>query len=112
LAAPIADHVVHLRDLKEYPASYHFPPCAKAQLNSVCRQLKSAALTDDESRRDFRAQLKMLVALQRFACVTFRRRARRGGCRAADCFPPDNGHGRFGYNRHSFSRNGTAWQIL
>jgi len=56
-ATPMEDNVIHLRDLENYLANFTFEPCAAAGLNDTWLQLKAAALTDKESRRDFNAQL-------------------------------------------------------
>jgi len=55
-ATPMQDNVIHLRDLDNYLASFTFEPCA-ADLGESWLRLKSAVLKDEESRKDFNAQL-------------------------------------------------------
>jgi len=50
-------NVIHLRDLDTYIAKFVFGPCKVDDWNAVWMTAKAAALTDDESRKDFDAQL-------------------------------------------------------
>ena len=50
-------NVIHLRDLELYIAKFIFGPCKIDDWDAVWMTVKAAALTDDESRKDFDAQL-------------------------------------------------------
>ncbi len=54
---PLEDNVIHVRDLNSYIVKFEFGPCKVENWDDVWLTVKSAALTDDESRKDFRAQL-------------------------------------------------------
>lgn len=50
-------NVIHVRELKSYIAKFVFGPCKIDDWDAVWLTVKSAALTDEETRKDFRAQL-------------------------------------------------------
>ena len=50
-------NVIHVRDLDTYIAKFVFGPCKIDDWDAVWMTVKAAALTDDDSRRDFEAQL-------------------------------------------------------
>ncbi len=50
-------NVVHIRDLNAYIAKFVFGPCKIKDWDAVWMTVKAAALTDEESRKDFNAQL-------------------------------------------------------
>lgn len=50
-------NVIHVRDLSSYIAKYVFGPCKIKDWDAVWLTVQSAALTDEDSRKDFRAQL-------------------------------------------------------
>jgi hypothetical protein len=50
-------NVIHVRDLDVYIAKFVFGPCKIEDWDAVWMTVKSAALTDDDSRKDFSAQL-------------------------------------------------------
>lgn len=52
-----ARNVIHVRDLDGYIAKFVFGPCRVKDWDAVWFSVKAAALTDESSRRDFRAQL-------------------------------------------------------
>jgi hypothetical protein len=54
---PLAKNVIHVRDLNSYIAKFVFGPCKIKDWDAVWFTVKSAALTDEETRKDFRAQL-------------------------------------------------------
>ena len=54
---PLAKNVIHLRDLKVYIDKFVFGPCKIEDWDAVWLTVKGAALTDEESRKDFQAQL-------------------------------------------------------
>jgi len=54
---PLARNVIHVRDLNSYIAKFVFGPCKIKDWDAVWLSVKSAALTDEETRKDFRAQL-------------------------------------------------------
>jgi len=56
-AGPIAGNVVRLSDLRNYMATYEFRPCDEEKLGAVWQDLRTTALTDEDSRKDFHAQL-------------------------------------------------------
>jgi len=56
-ATPMEDNVIHLRDLENYMANFTFEPCAATDLSETWPHLNIAVLTDEESRKDFNAQL-------------------------------------------------------
>ena len=55
--SPLEDNVIHVRDLNSYIAKFVFGPCETNDWDAVWLTVKSTALTDEESRKDFRAQL-------------------------------------------------------
>jgi hypothetical protein len=57
LAAPKVRNVIHVRDLDSYIAKFVFGPCKIKDWDAVWLTVRSALLTDEGSRRDFRAQL-------------------------------------------------------
>lgn len=57
LTAPKVRNAVRLRDLDSYIAKFVFGPCRVKDWDAVWFTIKSAALTDEDSERDFRAQL-------------------------------------------------------
>ncbi len=54
---PLEDNVIHVRDLNSYIAKFVFGPCEINDWDAVWLTVKSTALMDEESRKDFRAQL-------------------------------------------------------
>jgi len=54
---PLAKNVIHVRDLNSYIAKFVFGPCKIDDWDAVWLTVKSAALTDEATRKDFRAQL-------------------------------------------------------
>ena len=54
---PLEKNVIHVRDLNSYIAKFVFGPCKIKDWDAVWLTVKSAALMDEESRKDFRAQL-------------------------------------------------------
>jgi hypothetical protein len=57
ITAPKLRNVIHVRDLDSYIAKFIFGPCKVKDWDAAWLTVKSAALTDESSRRDFRAQL-------------------------------------------------------
>lgn len=57
LTAPKVRNAIRVRDLDSYIAKFVFGPCRVKDWDAVWLTVKSAALTDEGSRRDFRAQL-------------------------------------------------------
>ena len=55
--APPEKNVIHVRRLESYIAKFVFGPCKIKDWDAVWLTVKSAALTDEETRKDFRAQL-------------------------------------------------------
>ena len=55
--SPLAPNVIHVRDLDTYIAKFVFGPCKIEDWHAVWMTVRAAALTDDDSRRDFDAQL-------------------------------------------------------
>ena len=55
--SPLEDNVIHVRDLNRYIAKFVFGPCEIDDWDAVWLTVKSTALTDEDSRKDFRAQL-------------------------------------------------------
>ena len=55
--SPLEKNVIHVRDLASYIAKFDFGPCQVDDWDAVWMTVRSAALTDDDSRKDFRAQL-------------------------------------------------------
>jgi hypothetical protein len=55
--SPLEDNVIHVRDLNSYVAKLVFGACEINDWNAVWLTVKSTALMDEESRKDFRAQL-------------------------------------------------------
>jgi hypothetical protein len=54
---PLEKNVIHVRDLNGYIAKFVFGPCKIKDWDAVWLTVKSAALTDEESRKDLSAQL-------------------------------------------------------
>lgn len=52
-----ADNVIHVRHLQDFIAKFTFGPCKIDDWDAVWLSVKAAALTDEETRKDFRAQL-------------------------------------------------------
>ena len=50
-------NVIHVRDLDSYVAKFVFGPCQIEDWDAVWMTVKAAALSDDDSRKDFDAQL-------------------------------------------------------
>lgn len=57
ITAPKVKNVIHVRDLDSYIAKFVFGPCKIKDWDAVWLTVKSAALSDENSRKDFRAQL-------------------------------------------------------
>ena len=57
LAAPKVRNCIHVRDLDSYIAKFVFGPCKIKDWDAVWLTVRSALLTDEGSRKDFRAQL-------------------------------------------------------
>lgn len=55
--SPRAANVIHLRDLDRFIQRFEFGPSPISDWDAVWLTIKSAALTDDDSRKDFDAQL-------------------------------------------------------
>ena len=55
--SPLEKNVIHVRNLNSYITKFVFGPCKITDWDAVWLTVKSAALTDEESRKDFRAQL-------------------------------------------------------
>ncbi len=55
--SPLEKNVIHVRDLSSYITKFVFGPCKITDWDTVWLTVKSSALTDEESRKDFRAQL-------------------------------------------------------
>jgi hypothetical protein len=56
-STPQEKNVIHVRDLRSYIAKFVFGPCMIKDWDAVWLTVKAAALTDEDSRKDFRAQL-------------------------------------------------------
>lgn len=54
---PLEKNVIHVKDLASYIAKFVFGPCKITDWDAVWLTVRSAALTDEDSRKDFRAQL-------------------------------------------------------
>jgi hypothetical protein len=50
-------NVIHVRDLDRYISKFVFGPCKIKDWDAVWMTVKAAALTDEDSRKDFNAQL-------------------------------------------------------
>jgi hypothetical protein len=50
-------NVIHVKDLSSYIAKFVFGPCKIKDWDAVWLTVQSAALTDEDSRKDFHAQL-------------------------------------------------------
>ncbi len=50
-------NVIHVRDLDSYISRFVFGPCKIKDWDAIWLTLKAAALTDEDSRKDFHAQL-------------------------------------------------------
>lgn len=55
--SPLEKNVIHVRDLNSYIAKFVFGPCKIDDWDAVWMTVKSTALTDEDSRNDFQAQL-------------------------------------------------------
>jgi len=55
--SPLEKNVIHVRDLNSYIAKFVFGPCKIEDWDAVWLTVKAAALTDEDSRKDFQAQL-------------------------------------------------------
>jgi hypothetical protein len=55
--SPCESNVIHIRDLQSYIAKFVFGPCKIDDWHAVWMAVKAAALTDEDSRKDFNAQL-------------------------------------------------------
>jgi hypothetical protein len=55
--SPLESNVIHVRDLDTYIAKFVFGPCKIDDWHAVWMTVRAAALTDDDTRRDFDAQL-------------------------------------------------------
>ena len=55
--SPLDKNVIHVRDLRNYIAKFVFGPCKISDWDAVWLTVRSAALTDEGSRKDFGAQL-------------------------------------------------------
>jgi hypothetical protein len=55
--SPLEKNVIHVRDLNSYIAKFVFGPCKIDDWDAVWLTVKAAALTDEDSRKDFQAQL-------------------------------------------------------
>ncbi len=55
--SPPADNVIHVSQLESYVAKYVFGPSKIDDWHAVWLTVNAAALTDDETRKDFQAQL-------------------------------------------------------
>jgi hypothetical protein len=56
-SSPQEKNVIHVSELKNYIAKFVFGPCKVSDWDAVWLTVKAAALTDDETRKDFHAQL-------------------------------------------------------
>lgn len=52
-----APNVIHLRQLESFVAKFEFGPCKVEDWDAVWMSVRAAALTDEDSRKDFDAQL-------------------------------------------------------
>jgi hypothetical protein len=57
LTTPLPANVIHVRDLDSYIAKFVFGPCKIDDWHAVWMTVRAAMLTDEESRKDFDAQL-------------------------------------------------------
>lgn len=55
--SPLGSNVIHAKDLDSYIAKFVFGPCKVDDWNAAWMSVRAAALTDEESRKDFGAQL-------------------------------------------------------
>lgn len=55
--SPLESNVIHVRDLDTYISKFVFGPCKIDDWHAVWMTVRAAALTDDDSRKDFDAQL-------------------------------------------------------
>lgn len=55
--SPLESNVIHVRKLDSYISKFVFGPCKIDDWHAVWMSVKAAALTDDDSRKDFDAQL-------------------------------------------------------
>jgi hypothetical protein len=56
-SAQPAANVIHARDLQNFIAKFVFGPCKIDDGDAIWLTVKAAALTDEDTRKDFRAQL-------------------------------------------------------
>ena len=54
--SPLEKNVIHVRNLDSYIAKFVFGPCKIEDWDAVWMTVKAAALTDEETRKDLRAQ--------------------------------------------------------
>lgn len=54
--SPLEKNVIHVRDLSSYIDKFVFGPCKIEDWDAVWLTVKAAALTDEDSRKDFQAQ--------------------------------------------------------
>ena len=57
LTSTLPPNVVHVRDLESYISKFVFGPCKVDDWHAVWMSVKAAVLADEESRKDFDAQL-------------------------------------------------------
>lgn len=57
LTLPKVRNAIHVRDLDSWIAKFVFGPCKIKDWDAVWLTVQSAAITDDDSRKDFQAQL-------------------------------------------------------
>ncbi|MDH4046870.1 MAG: NERD domain-containing protein [Gammaproteobacteria bacterium] len=55
--SPLEKNVIHVRDLHNYIARFVFGPCKISDWDAVWLTVRAAALTDEQTRKDFGAQL-------------------------------------------------------
>lgn len=55
--SPLEKNVIHVKDLASYIAKFDFGPCQVKDWDAVWMTVQSATLTDEDTRKDFRAQL-------------------------------------------------------
>jgi hypothetical protein len=55
--SPLQKNVVHVRDLDSYIAKFVFGPCKVRDWDATWMSIKAAVLLDEDSRKDFDAQL-------------------------------------------------------
>lgn len=55
--SPLPQNVIHVRDLESYISKFVFGPCKVDDWHAVWMSVRGAILTDEDSRKDFDAQL-------------------------------------------------------